>query len=147
MKNILNPCLLSILVQTLSIMKKKFASVLVLLIIGCQTIPSASVPEADSTPIQILKTSLEITVRDNLGNVVEGAEVKLFNTKEDYQKEQNLIEGAEITDEKGRVKFVNLDAKEYYVNVEKGDMNNYGAGIKTDELAPKRTNRVTIIIE
>lgn len=128
-------------------MKKKFSVFLVLLIIGCQTIPSASVPEADNTPIQILKTSLEITVRDNLGNVVEGAEVQLFNTKEDYQKEENVIEGVKVTDEKGRVKFTGLDAKEYYVNVEKGDMNNYGAGIKTDELVPKRGNRVTIIIE
>lgn len=147
MKNILHPCLLSTIVQTLSIMKKKFAAFLVLLIIGCQTIPSASVPEADGAPIQILKTSLEVTVRDNLGNVVEGAEVQLFNTKEEYQKEENPVGGKMATDDKGRAKFTGLDAKEYYVNVEKGDMNNYGAGIKTDELVPKRTNRVTIIIE
>lgn len=129
------------------IMKKKLSAFLVLIIISCQTVPSASVPEADSSPIQILKTSLEVTVRDNLGNVVEDAQVQLFNTKEDYQQETNQIQGLKTTDGKGRVKFTDLDAKEYYVNVEKGEMNNYGAGIKTDALEAKRKNRVTIIIE
>lgn len=134
-------------IQTFNNMKKKFYTLLVLLVVGCQNIPSASVPEADDTPIQILKTSLEITVRDNLGNVVEDAQVKLFNNKEDYQKEENVVGEAKLTDGRGRAKFIGLDAKEYYVNVVKGDMNNYGAGIKTDELAPKRNNKVTIIIE
>lgn len=129
------------------IMKKKISVFLTLLFISCQTLPSASVPEADGSPIQLFKTSLDITVRDNLGNVMEGAKVQLFNTREDYQKEENAIQGVKTTDEKGRVKFTGLDAKEYYVNVEKGDMNNYGAGIKTDALMAKRNNKVTIIIE
>jgi protocatechuate 3,4-dioxygenase beta subunit len=120
---------------------------IVFFVMGCQTIPSAGVPKADDTPIQLFKTSLEITVRDNLGNVVEGAEVQIFNNKEDYQKEESPVQGIRYTDEKGRVKFTELDTQEYYVNVEKGDMNNYGAGIKTDVLAEKRNNKVTIIIE
>ncbi len=147
MKTIPNYYLLSTIVQTLLNMKKKLSVFLVLLILSCQSVPSASVPEADGAPIQLLKTSLEITVRDNLGNIVEGAEVQIFNTKEEYQKEENSIQGLKTTDNKGRVKFTDLDAKEYYVNVEKGDLNNYGAGIKTDELVPKRGNKVTIIIE
>lgn len=120
---------------------------IVFFVMGCQTIPSASVPEADDTPIQFLKTSLEITVRDNLGNVVEGAEVQIFSNKEDYQNEENPVQGIKYTDEKGRAKFTDLETQEYYLNVEKGDMNNYGAGIKTDLLAEKRNNKVTIIIE
>jgi hypothetical protein len=120
---------------------------IVFFVMGCQTIPSASVPEADDTPIQFLKTSLEITVRDNLGNVVEGAEVQIFSNKEDYQNEENPVQGIKYSDEKGRAKFTDLETQEYYVNVKKGDMNNYGAGIKTDLLAEKRNNKVTIIIE
>jgi len=120
---------------------------IVFFIVSCQMMPSASVPQADDTPIQLFKTSLQITVRDDLGNLVEGAEVQIFNNKEDYQKEENPVQGIRYTDEKGNVKFDNLDTQEYYVNVEKGDMNNYGAGIKTDELASKRNNKVTIIIE
>lgn len=147
MENTVKFCLLLTFVQTLYKMKKKFYTLLVLLMVGCQSIPSASVPEADDAPIQIFKTSLVVTVRDNLGNVVEDAQVKLFNNKEDYQKEENVVNEVKTTDSKGRAKFIGLDAKAYYVNVVKGDMNNYGAGIKTDELAAKRNNRVTIIIE
>ncbi|MFP4090060.1 MAG: carboxypeptidase regulatory-like domain-containing protein [Cyclobacteriaceae bacterium] len=120
---------------------------LVLFVVGCQTIPSAGVPEADDSPIQFLKTSLQITVRDKLGNLVEGAEVQIFKNKEDYQQEANAVGGVAYTDKKGRVKYIDLESMEYYVNVEKGDMNNYGAGIKTDELSKNRTNKVTIIIE
>jgi protocatechuate 3,4-dioxygenase beta subunit len=105
------------------------------------------VPEADDSPIQFLKTSLQITVRDKLGNLVNDAEVQIFKTKEDYQEETNAVGGVAYTDEKGKVKYIDLEPMEYYVNVEKGDMNNYGAGIKTDELSKNRTNRVTIIIE
>jgi hypothetical protein len=128
-------------------MIRKTYFMIMFFVMGCQTLPSASVPEADDTPIQLFKTSLQVTVRDNLGNLVEEAEVQIFDNKEDYQKEENSVQGIRYTDEKGRVKFSDLDAQEYYVNVEKGDMNNYGAGIKTDELANKRNNKVTIIIE
>lgn len=128
-------------------MIRKAYFLIIFFVIGCQTIPSASVPAADDTPIQLFKTSLQITVRDDLGNIVEGAEVQIFNNKEDYQKEENPVQGIKYTDEKGRVKFTDLDTQEFYVNVEKGDMNNYGAGIKTDQLADKRNNKVTIIIE
>lgn len=128
-------------------MISKVYFLVVFFIMSCQTVPSAGVPEADDTRIQILKTSLEITVRDNLGNLVDGAVVQLFNNKEDYQKEANAIQGIKYTDSKGRAKFTELDTQEYYINVEKGDMNNYGAGIKTDQLVQKRNNKVTIIIE
>ncbi len=120
---------------------------IVFFLMSCQTVPSAGVPEADGKPLQLFKTSLELTVRDNLGNVVEGAQVQLFHNKEDYQKETNPIQGVKYTDSKGRAKFNELAAQEFYVNVEKGDMNNYGAGIKTDQLEEKRNNKVTIIIE
>lgn len=128
-------------------MISKVYLLIVFFIMSCQTVPSAGVPKADDTPFQLFKTSLEVTVRDNLGNVVEGAEVMLFKNKEDYQKESNPIQGIKYTDAKGRVKYSELDTQEYYINVAKGDLNNYGAGIKTDQLAEKRNNKVTIIIE
>ncbi|MEQ9442349.1 MAG: carboxypeptidase regulatory-like domain-containing protein [Cyclobacteriaceae bacterium] len=109
--------------------------------------PSASVPEADSSPIQFLKTSLQVTVRDNIGNVVEGAEVQLFTSKEDYQAESNPVGDIVYSDDKGQAKYIGLEPRDYYVNVEKGDLNNFGAGIKTDSLAAKRMNKITIIIE
>ena len=36
---------------------------------------------------QLIKTTLHITVRDDLGNIVEGATVQLFEVEEDYLKE------------------------------------------------------------
>ena len=50
-----------------------------------QIMPSASVPEADSRPLQVFTTALRVTVRDNLGNVVDSAEVQIFRTKEAYE--------------------------------------------------------------
>nr|WKN37849.1 carboxypeptidase regulatory-like domain-containing protein [Tunicatimonas sp. TK19036] len=128
-------------------MMKKTLTLIAVVIMSCQNVPSASVPEADSSPIQFLKTSLQVTVRDNIGNVVEGAEVQLFTSKEDYQKETNPVGEKVYTDDKGRAKYIGLDARDYFVNVEKGDLNNFGAGIKTDSLVEKRMNKVTIIIE
>jgi len=96
---------------------------------------------------QILKTSLEITIRDRLGNAVEGAEVQIYRTFEDYQNETNPVSEVQITDSKGRVLFKNLAARPYYVNAHKGDENNYGEGEMVDTLVENRKNKVTVIIQ
>lgn len=95
---------------------------------------------------QVLPTSLRITVRNELGNIEEGAVVQLFASDEDLREGENVIEEAK-TDKKGRVTFRNLEPKAYYVNVEKDDKNNFGAGQVTSELKQGRMNKVTIIIE
>ena len=132
-------------------MKKLLLTLITLLMMStltfAQMLPSASVPEADSRPLQVFTTALQITVRDNLGNIQDSAKVQIFHTKEDYQQETNPIGGVQYTDKKGRIKYTALEPKAYYVNVEKGDMNNYGAATLTDQLTPKRNNKVTIIIE
>ena len=94
---------------------------------------------------QLLKTTLHVTVRDDLGNTVEGASVQLFETEADYTKEENIAaEGT--TDAKGIVKFKELKAISYYVIVRHGDKDNAGGGEQTGKLEEKRTNKVTIII-
>jgi hypothetical protein len=95
---------------------------------------------------QLLPTSLRITVRNELGNLEENANVQLFKTDEDLRNGTNIV-AEEKTDNKGRVTFRNLEPIFYFVNVEKGNKNNFGAGQKTSELSPKRINNVTIIIE
>ncbi len=102
---------------------------------------------AGSASSQIFKTSLEITIRDRLGNVVEGAEVQLYRTFEDYQNETNPISEVQITDTKGRVLFKELEARPYYVNAHKGDENNYGEGEMVDTLVENRKNKVTVVIQ
>ncbi len=100
-----------------------------------------------SASSQILKTSLEITIRDRLGNPVEGAEVQLFRTFENYQDETNPVSEVQVTDTKGRVLFKDLEARPYYVNAHKGDENNYGEGEMVDTLVENRKNKVTVIIQ
>ena len=95
---------------------------------------------------QLIKTTLHITVRDELGNIVEGATVQLFETEDDYLKEENVVtEGT--TDTNGIVKFKDLQPIAYFVIVRHGDKDNSGGGERTAELEPKRINKVTIVIQ
>lgn len=95
---------------------------------------------------QIIKTTLHITVRDELGNIVEGASAQLFETEEDYLKEQNAV-ATDSTDKHGVVRFKDLKPMSYYVIIRKDDKDNSGGGERTAELEPKRINKVTIVIQ
>jgi len=95
---------------------------------------------------QIIKTSLTLTVRDELGNTVEGASVKIFEKEADYTAEKGeAMEG--VTDKKGVVKFKNLKAIAYYILARKGDKDNAGGGEKTGVLEGKKVNKTTVVIQ
>ena len=96
---------------------------------------------------QVFKTSIKLTILNELGNPVENAEVRLFLTEDDYRNETNPVTEVYKTDSKGQVKIKELEARVYYVNAEKGDKNNIGAGVMTDKLDEGKVNKVTIIIE
>lgn len=101
---------------------------------------------AVSSGFQIIKTTLSVTVRDEVGNTVEGATVKLFENEEDYKSEQHMsAEG--VTDAKGVAKFKDLKAIGYFLIVEKGDLDNSGGGERTAKLEEKKVNKVTVIIQ
>jgi len=100
-----------------------------------------------STSFQgFLKTSLDITIRDRLGNTVEGVKIKLYKTYEDFNNDTNFIAEPLQTDSRGRVLFKNLEPIPYYISAVKGDANNYGDGEMVDTLIENRRNKVTIII-
>jgi hypothetical protein len=95
---------------------------------------------------QLIKTSLNVTVRDETGNTVAGASVQLFEKEEDYKAETNIVaEG--VTDEKGFLKLRELKPVSYFVIVRKGDKDNSDGGERTAKLEEKRMNKVTIIIQ
>lgn len=95
---------------------------------------------------QLIKTYLNITVRDELGNTVTGATVQLFEKEEDYTKEENVaIEG--VTDNKGVLKLKDLKAISYFVIVRKDDKDNAGGGERTGKLDDKKINKITIVIQ
>jgi hypothetical protein len=99
-----------------------------------------------TTAFQLIKTTLHVTVRDELGNTVKGASVQLFETEEDYNKEENVAAQG-VTDEKGILKLKELKAASYYVIVRNDDKDNSGGAEKTPKLEEKKINKVTIIIQ
>jgi hypothetical protein len=93
----------------------------------------------------IIKTQIAITIRDELGNTVEGAKVSLYDKEDDYNSETNaLVE--DTTDAKGVVKFRELTGVSYFILARKGDKDNSGGGEKTT-LEANRINKVTIVIQ
>ena len=100
-----------------------------------------------STSTTWLSTNLKITVMDDLGNFIEGADVTLYGNEEDYRAEKNPVSETLKTNEKGQVTFKKLKPKAYFVYVEKGDMNNDGGAAQTNPLEEGKLNKVNIIIE
>ena len=97
-------------------------------------------------PPQLFNTSLTVTVRDELGNTVEGASIKLFESEENYNQEKEAVaEG--VTDAKGVFRFKKLRPITYFVLVKKGDKDNAGGGEKTGKLEDGKFNKVTIVIQ
>lgn len=96
---------------------------------------------------QFFKTNLRITIQDDLGNLQEGATVTLYESNDDYRKSENPVQQSQLTDNKGRVTFKDLEPKIYHVHAEKGTMSNNGLGVQTDTLEAKKLNKVAIMIQ
>ena len=94
----------------------------------------------------MLKTKLEITVLNTTGNSEAGAEVKIYSNEDDYLAGNNAVQGIKYTDSKGVVLYKDLEAKPYYINVEKGSADNFGESEKTIPLKEGVKNKVNIII-
>ncbi len=94
-----------------------------------------------------LSTSMRITVIDNLGNFVEGAEVTIYKTEEDYRNGTNPVGEKQITDKKGRARFKDIPAVSYYIHAVKGDKTNIGEGVQTAPLTKGRLNKLNTVIE
>ena len=97
-------------------------------------------------PTQFFNTSLTVTVRDEVGNTVEGASVKIFSKEDDYIKEKNAVEEG-TTDAKGVIKFKKLNPEAYFILCRKGDKDNAGGGEKVDTLKKGEFNKVTVVIQ
>jgi hypothetical protein len=97
-------------------------------------------------PVQLLNTSLTITVRDDLGNLVSGAEIRLFETEEDYLKEKNVAFSG-ISDNKGLVKLKKLKPISYYLIARKDDKDNAGGGERIGALEEGKFNKATVVIQ
>ncbi|GAB4405634.1 MAG: hypothetical protein OHK0053_31590 [Microscillaceae bacterium] len=68
---------------------------------------------------------LRILVIDDRDDELANAEVTLYLSEADYNIEQNPYRGPSLTDSEGNVAFLNLEDTVYYVNVVKGNLNNW----------------------
>ena len=96
---------------------------------------------------QLLPTSMRITVISRLGNPIENAKVTIYANRDDYENEENAVAGPSFSDAKGRVTFKNLEEKQYYVQVVKGDDSNYGDAEQTGKLKKGKMNKFNIVIQ
>ena len=95
---------------------------------------------------QIIKTRLNVTIRNELGNTEQGVKVMLFEKEEDYTNETNVVaEG--VTDAKGLVIFKELKAISYYIIARTEEKDNSGGGEQTGKLEANRVNKVTVVIQ
>jgi hypothetical protein len=95
---------------------------------------------------QLIKTTLNVVVRDETGNTVAGATIQLFETEEDYNTEKNVVAQG-VADEKGFLKLRDLKAIAYYIIVRKDDKDNSGGGEQTGKLVEKKINKITVVIQ
>ncbi len=100
-------------------------------------------PQADG---QIIKTSLTLTILNEIGNQVQGATVTLYETEADYLAEKNAV-ATGISDKKGVVKFKDLKAISYFVIARKDDKDNSGKGEQVGKLEANKFNKANIVIE
>jgi hypothetical protein len=95
---------------------------------------------------QLFKTSLTLTVIDELGNSVEGATVMIFEKKDDYLAEKNPAAQG-VTDAKGVIRLKELKPMQYYVLARKGDKDNIGGGEQVGPLEEKKFNKARVVIQ
>jgi hypothetical protein len=92
-------------------------------------------------------TTLEMTVTDELGNIVTGANVKLFTSQTDWLKKTNQFSATQTTDANGKVIFKGLQGIQYFWSVEKDCQNNlFGAISKTTPLTANKANTATVVL-
>ncbi|PGH38666.1 MAG: hypothetical protein CRN43_13720 [Candidatus Nephrothrix sp. EaCA] len=105
----------------------------------------AYAPLLVESPAQIFNTNLSLTVRDKLGNTVEGASVTLYEKEEDFTDEKNGL-ATQVTNKKGIAQFKKLEAKQYYLLVRKENADNRGGG-ETLLIKKGKINQATVVIE
>ena len=113
---------------------------LIVTIFGCKK-------EETTTPIILNSTSLELTIVNNLGNPIQGANVKLYNNFDDWNVGVNQIGSTLTSDFMGKVKFSNLMPLKYFWYAEYDCQNNVnGAVTTTQPLTANINNTLNIVL-
>lgn len=113
-------------------------------------------PEEEVAPDTVseaaVETSLELNILDELGNPVEGALVKLYNSEENYiQESENEIVFSGRSDKNGKVLLQSLEPQAYYFSVTHGAssiLTNWEGVVTTEEpLKENKINTLNVVIK
>lgn len=119
---------------------KKLKNLLTLIIMASLTMSISSCKKNDPT-------SLELTLKDDLGNSVSSATVKLYSSQTDWNSGSNQVGATQLSDASGKVKFSDLSNINYYWFAEKDCKNNVnGAITTTSALTANINNTVNVIL-
>lgn len=100
--------------------------------------------EIDRTP---LPTTFELTVKDEAGNPVPGATVKLYVSEQDWNDRMNQVGATLTSDASGKVLFSDLTSANYYFRAEMGCLNNVnGVHVTASPLVLQTNNLMDIIV-
>ncbi|MCQ2608326.1 MAG: hypothetical protein MJ197_06535 [Bacteroidales bacterium] len=94
----------------------------------------------------VTTTTLTISVKNENGNVVSGATVRLFANSTDYAKQTNIVGSSKYTDSKGQVTFNGLDQNTTYYFYVKNDTQTNESGTYY-KYCVKGANSVSTIIK
>ncbi len=78
-----------------------------------------------------VKTYLDIYVKDNLGNPVQGAEVKLYSSETDWKNGSNQVGAAQYSNAEGKAVFEGVSNIKYYWLATKDCNNNVNGSVTT----------------
>ncbi|MBB6459933.1 hypothetical protein [Flammeovirga kamogawensis] len=116
----------------------------VIVLIVCVLISTGFTSIPTEKPLALI--GLQVTVLDEKGNVIEGAEVTLYANEDDAWDEENGMKAKDKTNKNGRVKFTKgLKEQAYYVVAKKGDQVSED-GLKSSKLSKNKMNKINVII-
>ena len=102
-----------------------------LLVVTLISLSSFCIQSCSKDSIESPKTtSLEITIRDDLGNIIPNATVKLYQSETDYKNETNSL-SVKTSNASGVVIFDNLTSIKYYFSADKDCLSNAFGGVAT----------------
>lgn len=92
-------------------------------------------------------TSLQITIKDDLGNPVVGASVKLYSSITDWTNETNQVLTTQTSNANGVVVFSPLSAIKYFWKITKDCQNNLmGGNTTTTALTANNLNTINAVL-